>query len=79
MENDNIFIPGSEEEKLYNSLSQFMSSKLRGLDEKYRLAVLRYLNVSDLSLKTLYSEALKQEDYETCEVAKIFLALLFVI
>lgn len=44
MENDNIFIPGSEEEKLYNSLSQFMSSKLRGLDEKYRLAVLRYDN-----------------------------------
>jgi hypothetical protein len=50
-----------------------MSEKIRGLNEKDRLPVLRDLKPTDLSLMNLYLRALKKEDYETCVVAKAFL------
>lgn len=71
------FKPQGEEERLwveqYNNLSKYISEKIRGLDEKDRLSVLRDLNQTDLSLMNLYLQALKKEDYETCVVAKALL------
>ncbi|MBP6023654.1 hypothetical protein [Ferruginibacter sp.] len=71
------FIPNNEEERQfaehYNKLSDFMSEKLRAIDEKDRLAVLKDLKPTDLSLMNLYLRALKKEDYETCAVAKTLL------
>jgi hypothetical protein len=71
------FKANDEEERiwveLYNDLSQKISSAIRGLDEKERIAALRVIDISDTSLMNLYVQALKNEDYETCEVAKILL------
>ncbi|NCU05119.1 MAG: hypothetical protein GXC73_14155 [Chitinophagaceae bacterium] len=68
------FQPNSEEERLwteqYNGLSNYISERIRGLDQKERLPVLRSLEPTDLSLMNLYLQALKREDYETCVVAK---------
>ena len=50
-----------------------MTEKIRSLKEEYRLPVLKGLNPSDLSLMNLYLQALKNEDYETCAVAKSLL------
>jgi succinate dehydrogenase flavin-adding protein (antitoxin of CptAB toxin-antitoxin module) len=77
MENYREFQPNNEEERklveMYNNLSQYISEKIRGLDEKDRLTVLRQLKQTDLSLMNLYLQALKKEDYETCAVAKTLL------
>ena len=71
------FRPQNEDERIwveqYNNVSKFISEKIRGLSEEHRLPVLRDLNKSDTSLKNLYLQALKAEDYETCSVAKVLL------
>ena len=68
------FKPKDEEERKwveqYNKLSQEISEKIRGLNEKDRLAVLKDINPSSPSLMNLYFQSLKQEDYETSAVAK---------
>lgn len=77
MNNIPEFQPGNEDEKQfmeqYNKLSDFMSEKLRSIDEKDRLTVLKDLKPSDLSLMNLYLRAYRKEDYETCTVAKVLL------
>ncbi|MCT4648496.1 MAG: hypothetical protein N4A74_26145 [Carboxylicivirga sp.] len=77
MTNIENFQPRDEEEKkwveYYNQLSEFISQKIRGLDEKDRLTTLRDLNQTDPSLMNLYLQSLKKEDYETSAVAKIIL------
>lgn len=74
MINNEDFKPENEDElswvEHYNNLSRLISEKIRGLDEKERLNVLKELNPTDLSLMNLYLQALKNEDYETCTVAK---------
>lgn len=59
--------------EFYDSLSKYMSAKIRGMKAKDRLPVLRELCPTDLSLMNLYLTALKNEDYETCAVSKILL------
>ena len=56
-----------------NNQSKYISEKIRGINEEDRLAVLKDLNPTDLSLMNLYLQALKKEDYETCAVAKTVL------
>ena len=77
MDNYDNFQPKDEEERQwvehYNNLSKSISEKIKGLNEKDRLTVLRDLRPTDLSLMNLYLQALKQEDYETCAVAKVVL------
>jgi hypothetical protein len=77
MDNYENFQPNNEEERQwvekYNSLSKFISEKIRAFDEKDRLPVLRDLKPTDLSLMNLYLQALKKEDYETCIPAKALL------
>ena len=74
MINNEDFKPENEDElswvEHYNNLSRLISEKIRGLDEKERLNVLKELNPTDLSLMNLYLQALKNEDYETCIAAK---------
>lgn len=71
------FNPINEEEEIwvekYNMLSQKISSMLRGLPKEEGLKTLQDLNMSDLALMNLYLQAMKNEDYETCNVAKILL------
>ena len=73
MSNYKDFLPQNEEERLwvenYNNLSKYISDKLKGVDEKDRLAVLKASNPSDLSLMNLFLLSLKNEDYEICEIA----------
>lgn len=77
MDNYENFKPRDEEERQwvdhYNNLSKDISEKIRGLNEKDRLPVLKEINPTDLSLMNLYLQALKKEDYETCAVAKTLL------
>jgi hypothetical protein len=77
MSNYEDFEPNNEEEKqwveYYNNLSKYISEKIKGLDEKDRLPILKGLNQTDISLMNLYLQALKKEDYETCSVAKTLL------
>lgn len=77
MDNYENFQPKDEEERQwveqYNNLSKFISEKIRGLNEKDRLTVLRELKPTDDSLMNLYLQALKKEDYETCGAAKALL------
>lgn len=77
MDNYENFQPRDEEERQwvehYNNLSKYISEKIRGLNEKDRLPVLKEINPTDLSLMNLYLQALKKEDYETCAVAKTLL------
>ncbi|SDW46331.1 hypothetical protein SAMN05444410_10322 [Hydrobacter penzbergensis] len=73
------FIPENETERWwvenYNSLSKFISEKTKGgfNTKEERLAVLKDLKQTDLSLMNLYIQALLREDYETCDVAKLLL------
>lgn len=73
----NNFKPESEEEArwvaVYNHISMNTSKKLRELSEDKRLPYLRAPDPSDISLMNLYMQALKNEDFETCAVAKILL------
>ncbi len=68
------FQPNSDEEKLFfeahSSFSKTTSKIIRSLPIEDRLAALKKGNPSDTSLMALYLWALKQEDYETCAVAK---------
>jgi hypothetical protein len=68
------FQPNSEEERqfidTYSSLSKATSKIIRSLLPENRLAALREAKPSDTSLMSLYLWAMKQEDYETCAVAK---------
>ena len=77
MNNLDNFQPENEEEaewiQHYNNLSSKLSEKIRGLNEKERVNVLKEINPTDLSLMNLYLQALKNEDYETCEAAKTLL------
>ena len=77
MKNNEEFQPDNENELIwtnyYNNFSRLISEKIRGLDEKERLNVLKELNPTDLSLMNLYLQALKNEDHETCAVAKSLL------
>ena len=77
MENYQSFQPKDEEERKwveqYNNISKYISEKIRGLSEEKRLPYLRAVEFTDLSLMNLYLQALKNEDYETCIVAKALL------
>lgn len=77
MSNYENFEPTDAEEggwvEHYDNLSKDISEKIRGLNEKERLTVLKDLSLTDPSLMNLYLQALKKEDYETCAVAKILL------
>lgn len=77
MNNYEDFQSRNEEERQwvehYNNLSKYISEKIRGLNEKDRLQVLKELNPTDLSLMNLFLQALKNEDYETCAAAKTLL------
>lgn len=68
------FEPNSEEERLFveahSKLSKTTSKIIRSLPPENRLAGLKEANPSDISLMALYLWAMKQEDYETCKVAK---------
>ena len=67
------FKPENEEERRwvenYNNRSNFIAKKLKGVNEKDRLTVLKKSNISDLSLMNLFLISLRNEDYEICEVA----------
>jgi hypothetical protein len=68
------FKPNSEEERQFfeahSSLSKSMSKLVRSLPPENRLPALKEAALTDTSLMALYLWALKQEDYETCAVAK---------
>ena len=72
------FQPNSEEERLFfeahSSLSKATSKMIRSLLPEDRLRALKEANPTDISLMALYLWAMKQEDYETCEVTKALLA-----
>lgn len=76
---DNVynFQPNSEEERLFfethSALSKATSKIIRSLPPEHRLSALKQTNLSDTSLMALYLWAMKQEDYETCTVAKVLL------
>ncbi|WP_207432170.1 hypothetical protein [Sabulibacter ruber] len=71
------FKPDNEEEKQfvshYNGISKAISKQIRALDEEKRLPYLREAEPTDPSLMNLYLQALQNEDYETCAVAKALL------
>lgn len=71
------FKPNSDEQakwvEAYNTVSKWLSDRIRGLSEEKRLPYLREANPSDLGLINLYMQALKKEDHETCAVAKALL------
>ena len=71
------FISNNEEEQQwverYNSISDSTSAQIKLLSKEQRLPFLREANPSDTSLINLYIRAFKNEDYETCEVAKSLL------
>ncbi len=77
MDNYHNYQPQNEEERqwveLYNTISQETSKKIKELNEEKRLPYLRASEPTDLSLMNLYLQALKNEDYETCAVAKALL------
>lgn len=77
MNTHETFQPKDEEERRwvehYNDLSKYISERIRAVNVKDRLNVLKDLNPTDLSLMNLYLQALKKEDYETCAVAKTLL------
>jgi hypothetical protein len=68
------FQPNSEEERQFfeahSSLSKATSKMIRSYPPENRLPALKEANPTDTSLLALYLWAMKQEDYETCEVAK---------
>lgn len=68
------FIPINEEERqfyeAYSGLSISSSKMIRSLPQEQRLPALKEVNPSDTSLLALYIWAMKNEDYETCAVAK---------
>ena len=68
------FKPNSEEERVFveahSSLSIATSKIIRSLPSDHRLAALKKADPTDTSLLALYLWAIKQEDYETCAVAK---------
>jgi len=72
--NIEYFQPNSEEERqffeLHNSLSKTTSKMIRSLAPEHRLPALQAANPTNTSLMALYLWAMKQEDYETCTVAK---------
>ena len=77
LENYYNFQPNSEEERLFfeahSNLSKTASKVIRSLPQEKRLSALKEINPSDISLMALYLWAMKQEDYETCEPAKVLL------
>lgn len=74
MENFINFEPNSEEEKAffetYSNLSISTSKIVRALPQEHRLNALKQANPNNTSLMALYLWALRNEDYETCQVAK---------
>lgn len=68
------FKPNSEEERQFfeahSSISRTTSTMIRSIPPADRLTTLKKANPSDTSLVALYLWAMKQEDYETCAVAK---------
>lgn len=78
MEDVYNFQPNSEEESVfietYSSLSKTISKLIRSLPQEVRLKELKLANPTDVSLCSTYLWAIKQEDYETCEVVKELLS-----
>jgi hypothetical protein len=74
MDNVYNFQPNSEEERLFfeahSHLSKATSKMIRSLPTEHRLPALKETAPTDISLMALYIWAMKQEDYETCAVAK---------
>jgi len=72
--NTDALKPNSDEERqfieLHSALSKATSKMIRSLPSENRLPALKEANPSNTSLLALYLWAMKQEDYETCEVAK---------
>ena len=70
----NDIIPNSDEERdlieKYSNISKASSKMIRSLTKEKRLPALKDADPSDTSLLALYFYAMKQEDYETCDVAK---------
>lgn len=68
------FKPNNEEERqfyeVYSSLSIASSKMIRSLPKEHRLPALKETGPTDTSLMALYLWAMKNEDYETCDVAK---------
>jgi hypothetical protein len=71
------FQPNSEEERLFieahSSMSKVISMVVRTLPKENRVAAINHGNPSDTTLLALYLWAMKQEDYETCEAAKVLI------
>ena len=57
----------------YYNISKYIFEQIRGLAEDKRMLYLRAAEPNDTSLMNLYLQALKKEDYETCEPAKALL------
>lgn len=57
----------------YDTISKSISKVIRSLSEENRLPYLRSAEPTDPSLMNLYLQAIKNEDYETCIVAKALL------
>jgi|688.fasta_scaffold723584_2 hypothetical protein len=74
MDNFINFEPNSEDERFFfethRNLSIATSKLIRSLPQEHRLFALKEGNPSDTSLMALYLWALRNEDYETCQVAK---------
>ena len=68
------FDKNSEQEKkfieLHGNLSKLTSKMIRSLPQDDRFPALKKANPTDTSLLALYLWAIRQEDYETCKVAK---------
>ena len=73
MDIDNLK-PNSEEERkfieVHSALSKATSMIIRSLSSENRLLALKEAAPTNTSLMALYLWAMKQEDYETCAVAK---------
>ena len=71
------FQPNSEAERefveIHSKLSKATSQMIRSLPQEHRLPALKEAAPTDTSLMALYLWAIKQEDYETCTVAKALL------
>ena len=74
MDYDYNFQPNSEEERQFfeahSSISIATSKFIRSIPSEQRLAALKEGAPSNTSLMALYLWAKKEEDYETCAVAK---------
>lgn len=74
MDKEFNFEPNSEAEKIFfethSTLAKGTSTIIRSLPLEKRFLFLKEASPSDTSLMALYIWAMKQEDYETCSVAK---------